>query len=286
MRRVPPQTEALVSVALRATAIAALAALAALAFPREARADDETGVLVTHHQGFESPQNFNIELRFSPYSPRVDYDPSLTGNPYTNTFGSSPRLEFAMEFDWEALRIPHLGTIGPGISAGYTQASALARLANPPTTCTPGNTATCFSAENTAFAIFPFYLVAVLRADVLDREAHIPLVPYIKGGLGMALWRAYNDGGTSSVPNGQGGTIEGKGHTVGAQLALGLSFDLNVIDEHTARNFDNALGVNHTYVFAETYVSALTGLGQSHAMYVGNGSFTAPALAFGLAFEF
>jgi hypothetical protein len=153
--------------------------------------------------------------------------------------------------------------------------SAPAKLANPP----PGSNG--LSAENTSLQIFPFYAVAVLRVDVLDKELRIPIVPYVKGGIGMALWRAYNDGGTSSV-----GSIQGKGHTVGTQVALGISFDLNALDEHTARNFDNAVGVNHTYVFAETYVSALTGLGQSHAMYVGNGSFTAPALAFGLAFEF
>ena len=68
-----------------------------LAAGRDARADDETGVLMTGHHQFESPQNFDIELRFSPYTPRVDYDPSLTGNPYTSTFGTAPRLEFAAE---------------------------------------------------------------------------------------------------------------------------------------------------------------------------------------------
>ena len=260
---------------------AACGGLTTLALSGEARADDETGVLMTGHRTFESPQNFNIELRFSPYTPRVDYDPSLSGTPYTSTFGTSARIEFAMEFDWEALRIPHLGTIGPGLSLGYTEMSALALLANP-----PAPPKSPYSAENTNLAIYPMYAVVVLRADVLDREAHIPFVPYIKVGLGMALWRAYNDGGTSSVPNGSGGTIQGQGHTVGTQVALGLSFDLNVLDAHTAREFDNALGVNHTYVFGEAYVAGLTGLGQSHAMYVGNGSFTAPAWAFGLAFEF
>jgi hypothetical protein len=263
-------------------ALAAFAGLATtVAIVREARADDETGVLVTTHHQFESPQNFNIEVRFSPYTPRVDYDPSLSGTPYRDTFGTSPRIEFAMEFDWETLRIPHLGTIGPGLSVGYTEMSALAKLANPPPA-----PASPYSAENTNLAIYPMYAVVVLRADVLDREAHIPFVPYLKLGIGMALWRAYNDGGTSSVSDGQGNTVQGQGHTVGTQVALGLSFDLNVLDQHTAREFDNALGVNHTYIFGEAYVAGLTGLGQSHAMYVGNGSFTAPAWAFGLAFEF
>jgi hypothetical protein len=270
---------------LGAAAVVAGILTAAIAIPRDARADDQTGVLATGHRNFESPQNFNLELRFSPYVARVDYDPSLSGNPYTNTFGTTPRLEFAIEFDYEAMRIPHVGTLGPGVSIGYTQMGALALLQNPPAACATTPSA-CFSAENTDLQIIPMYAVAVLRFDALDREARIPLVPYLKLGLGMALWRAYNDGGTSSVTNAAGQSVSGKGHTVGEQVALGVSFDLNVLDEHTARSFDNALGVNHTYIFAEAYVSSLEGLGQKNAMWVGNGSFTAPAWAFGLAFEF
>lgn len=268
----------------RALAVAAAslaAALSTMTLALEARADDETGVLMSGRHEFESPQNFNLELRFSPYVARVDYDPSLSGNPYSSTFGTTPRLEFAGEFDWEAFRVPHVGTLGLGGSVGFTQMTALALLANP-----PPPPASPYSAEKTDLTIIPMYAVVVLRADVLDRDAHIPIVPYVKVGLGMALWRAHNDGGTSTVTTSSGTSVTGEGHTVGTQVALGLGFDLNVLDEHTARAFDNAIGVNHTYIFGEAYVSTLQGLGQAHAMWVGNGSFTAPAWAFGMAFEF
>jgi hypothetical protein len=280
---------------VRVSRLAAAAVLGALAHllgsvgvAREARADDQTGVLASHHEiHYESPQRFAFELRFSPYHPTVDDDGALHGlHPYADAFGPNPRLEFAAELDYQVLRIPHVGTIGPGLSVGYVSASRPAKLVTPQP---DGND---ISAENTSLQIIPFYLVVVFRADVVTRELHIPFVPYFKAGLGYALWRAYNDAGTSVVqtPN---GPVEGKGHTVGTQVAIGLSFDLNVIDQTAAHNFDNALGVNHTYLFAEAYVSQFTGLGQSNALYVGNGSFTGggagpagPAWAFGLAVEF
>lgn len=234
-------------------------------------AQDESGALQPrHHVEYESPQHFDIEIRFAPYTPHIDYDPSLNGTPYRDTFGSMARLEVAAEFDWQAVRIPHLGTIGPGVAAGYTSMSAPAPFKNPPPNSPP-------SVETTSLDIFPFYAVLVLRADVVEKELHIPLVPYVKGGVGYALWRAYNDGGTSESAAG----VAGKGHTWGSQVAAGVSLDLNVFDLTAARDFDNSLGVNHTYFFAEYMRSTLTGLGQAHALYVGTDTF-----AMGLAFAF
>jgi hypothetical protein len=132
------------------------------------------------------------------------------------------------------------------------------------------------SSEDTSLEIFPMYLAAVFRADVFMKEYRVPLVPYLKAGPALAFWRAYNDQGTSNV-----GGVAGKGHTFGTNLALGLAFHLNVLDEYTARNFDNAMGVNHTYLYWEYYSLALTGIGQSDALRVGNNSWV-----LGLAFEF
>ena len=98
-----------------------------------ARADDETGVLlVSSHKSYESPEHFLLEVRFGLYHPRVDADPGLNGAaPYEATFGDTANFEIATELDWLAYRIPHLGTIGPGFGAGYTEASALAPLVTP-----------------------------------------------------------------------------------------------------------------------------------------------------------
>ena len=225
---------------ISAAALGALVAMETLAHAQER-------ALETHqHKDYSSPQHFAFELRFAPYTPQVDNEPSLGGKtPYKDTFGTTPRLELAAEFDWQALRIPHLGTLGPGISAGITSMTAKA----------PKSNGTGLSAEDTTLSIYPFYLVAVFRADVLSRELGIPLVPYVKGGLGYALWRASNAVGTSTNDS-----VAGKGHTVGTNFALGVGLNLNAFDRRSARQLDQATGVNNTYLFAEWMYAALNGL--------------------------
>ena len=246
------------------------------AFASEARADDRTGVLEGRHHRYESPQRFALEFRFTRYTPRIDSAPELNGQtPYQNTFGTMPRLELSTEFDWQVLRVPHLGTLGPGVSIGYTSMSAKARAHADPTQV---------SGESTSLDIFPMYAVVVLRADVFAREMQIPLVPYVKGGVGYALWRSYNDGGTSQASldstNPSSDKVSGKGHTFGSHVAAGIALHLNQFDNAAAVNLDNSVGINHTYFFAEYMLSQLTGLGQSSALYVGTNTWT-----LGLAFE-
>jgi hypothetical protein len=241
--------------------------LASLAGTQRAWADNSTVLEVRQPDAGRSPQNFAMEVRVALYNPQVDSDSSLHGDPYAQAFGPSQRYEVGAEFDWQVLRIPHLGTLGPGIGIGYTKSTAIAPRTDggqPP------------SEETTSLQIFPMYAVAVLRVDVLMREAHVPFVPYAKAGLGYALWRASNTAGTSS----QNGLL-GEGHTLGTQLAAGLAFSLGVIDPNSSRQLDESTGINNTYIFAEYMMSDLTGIGQSHALWVGSNSFV-----FGLAFEF
>jgi hypothetical protein len=243
---------------LARVALALLPCLAAATWSASARADDETGVLlVASRKKFESPERFTLEVRFGLYHPRID-TAALSKPAYEDTFGDTANFEIAVEFDWQAYRIPHFGTIGPGFGAGYTEASALAPLE------TPQPNGSTLSAETTSLTMFPMYAVAVLRADVLDRELHVPLVPYGKFGLGWALWRASNALGTSSAD----GRI-GEGTTLGLQFALGLALDLNVFDLAAARGFDNSVGVNHTYAFFEAFWADLNGFGSKSSLDVG-----------------
>ena len=246
--------------------VASALVVASLSASAGARADDESGVLDSRHKRYETPQHFALEFRFAPYRPRIDEAPELRGTPYKDTFGTLARLEIAFEFDWQALRIPHVGTLGPGFSAGYTSMGDKARLKSDPSQS---------SAEDTSLEIYPMYTVLVFRADAVMRDLHIPLVPYVKGGAGLAFWRASNSLGTSSADN-----VAGKGHTVGIQLAAGLALHLNEFDGAAARNLDNSVGINHTYAFFEVMSAQLTGLGQTHALFVGTNTWVT-----GLAFE-
>lgn len=248
--------------------LAISAAVTALAATSTAHAVELGTPAVAHP--YRSAQNFALELRFSPYKPQVDEEPGLNGTPFANTFGSGSRLMLGLEFDWQTLRIPGVGTIGPGLGIGYVSMSTDAVTAS-------GEK----SGDQTSLSITPFWGVAVLRADTFWRNLGFPLVPYAKAGLGYAIWSASNSGGTSEAKDRTGALVKGKGGSWGTQFALGISFALDAIDEGASRNMDNATGINNTYVFVEAYWLSLNGLGQSHALQVGSNTW-----AVGLAFEF
>lgn len=214
---------------------------------------------------YRTSQDFAFELRFGPYKPQIDEEPALAGKrPYETAFGTLPRLFVGLELDWQTLRIPHLGTIGPGAGLGYTSMST-------PVKTVSGRE----SGDETSLEIYPFWGVGVLRVDVLWRELGVPLVPYGKLGVATAIWRSSNSGETASAAN-----VSGKGTTWGTTAAGGIMFALDALDPGAARTMDNTLGINGTYLFAEYYWLGLNGIGQSAPLRVGTTSWTA-----GFAFE-
>ena len=61
----------------------------------------------------ESEQRFAIELRFGPYRPNIDEE-FPDRRPYERAFGADRKpFYFGLEFDWQLLRIPKVGTLGP-----------------------------------------------------------------------------------------------------------------------------------------------------------------------------
>ena len=214
---------------------------------------------------FRSAQNFALELRGAPYYPTVDDEPGLNGKPFERAFGDKARVYVGLELDWQTIRIPYLGTLGPGLGVGRVTMSRDAITVS-------GRT----SKDKYALEIFPLYLVGVLRADALWRATRIPLVPYAKLGLGYGIWNASTTGGTS-----EGGGVSGKGATLGTHAAAGVMFALDVFDRGATRSMDNATGINGTYLYAELYWANLNGLFQDSVLYVGSKSWAA-----GMAFEF
>ena len=224
----------------------------------------ELGTSKSDHP-FRSAQNFELELRFSPYTPNIDDEPGLNGTPFADSFGDKPRVFIGLEFDWQVYRIPFLGTIGPGAGVGFV---TMGRDAVTVTGRTSG--------DKYSLSIYPFTLQGVLRVDTFWRNLGIPIVPYGKLGVGYALWRASNTTGTADAAG-----IKGKGATWGPTFALGASFALDALDPGASRNMDNATGINNTYIYIEAYSYQLTGIGQSNPLRVGTNSWAA-----GLAFEF
>ncbi len=215
---------------------------------------------------YRSAQNFAFELRFSPYTPAIDDEPGLNGTPFKDRFGDKPRLSIGAEFDWQTVRIPYLGTLGPGLGVSLVSMSRDAvTVSGKP------------SGDKYTLDIYPFWLDAVLRADVLWRNLSVPVVPYGKLGLAWAPWTASNSGGTSTSDDG----VSGKGQTFGTHLAIGGMLALDVLDHSASRAMDAAAGINGTYLYFEYYWLNLNGLAQTSALHVGTTSWAA-----GMAFEF
>ncbi|NLE86235.1 MAG: hypothetical protein GX607_07545 [Myxococcales bacterium] len=213
---------------------------------------------------YRSDQFGAFELRFGPYVPDVDDEFDGRATPYEDLFGTSQRYSIGFEVDWQALRIPYLGSLGPGFSLGYTRSSGRA----------PFTSGEGFSAETTSLWILPAAVLAVLRVDVLAQRFSIPLVPYAKVGFSYALWSI---GGGDGVDRYEG--LVGRGAETGYQGAVGLMFWLNVLHPQSALDMDNATGINSSYVFGELFTSDIDSFGTG--MQVGTTSWVV-----GLAFEF
>jgi len=229
---------------------------------------DETDWRREDRPMYESPQSWAFEARFGPYKPLIDEEFGGTG-PYERVFGDSNRLFLGAEVDYQALRIPFVGTIGPGFAWHFTKMSGSAKLQGTDTD----------AAETTSLWIMPMYLVGVLRVDVFAREFGVPLVPYGKLGAGYALWKSSNELGTS-VYQGPSGSEEGKGRSYGLHYAGGLMLQLDPFERHAAAQLDESVGINHSYVYFEWMKSTLDGFGAGDQMQVG-----ASTWSMGLAFE-
>jgi hypothetical protein len=219
----------------------------------------------TEGNPFLDPAHFWLEIRFGPYSPAVDDEPGLTGTPYADYFGDDPLFYFGLEVDWTPIYIPYVVSIGPGFGWGWTHASGKAKVVE-----------TGADAESdTGLTIFPMHVSAIGRFDGPLRELGIPLVPYIKFGLGFGLWTASGPSGTSSV---EGKTAEGS--SLGPHIALGGALALNGFDRSTAMSLREATGVRYAYLYGEWMYDDL-GAFNSEAMYVGTST-----VVVGLAADF
>jgi hypothetical protein len=247
----------------RLAALATMSALTTLA-PRA------YGQPVLHEEGssVRSDKSWGLEVRFGPYSPDIDSEFSgpVENRPYRLYFGSKRRVLSQLELDYQFFR--GFGSAAVGVQVGYLRASAqaLAEATNEPT------------ADPTTLTLLPLGLTMVYRMDVPALRWQIPLVPYVKLGLGYTIWTITNGNGDVAHST-LGG--RGRGGTAGWQAAAGLAFMLDVLDSGAARALDSETGINHTYLFFEGAHFATSGLGRKNALHVGDTTWL-----LGLLFEF
>ncbi|HEY8924219.1 MAG TPA: MXAN_2562 family outer membrane beta-barrel protein [Polyangia bacterium] len=246
-------------------ALASAAGLSCLVALSLAPAEAQVITSVNNRQ--QSPQHFALEFRFGPYRPDVDSEFSGTGHtPYKDFFGSGRHLMMQVELDYQLIR--HVGSLAVGASLGYFKQTGNDLYAD-------GSARQ--SADTSSFRLLPFALSAVYRFDLAYERFGIPVVPYGKLGLDYIFWTINN--GNDEVPTAAGG--RGQGGTLGWHAAVGLSLVLDFLDQNSANQFDEEMGVNHTHLFFEYGHIDASGLGQSSRLHVGDTTWTA-----GLMFEF
>jgi hypothetical protein len=151
-----------------------------------------------------------------------------------------------MELDWLPLHIPYIGSVGPAFGWGYAKASE------------PAVTESGEEAESdTSLTIFPMHVSAVLRIDGPIRKWNVPIIPYVKFGLGFAVWEA-SDPDTSS-----------DGTSDGLHLALGGALVLNTFDREAAIRMREATGIRYASFYGEWMWANLDGFGGNDVLHVG-----------------
>ncbi len=211
------------------------------------------------------PGHFVFELRFGPYSPEVDEE--FDGaTPYADTFGDDARFYFGLELDWLPLHVPYVGSLGLGFGWGYTSSSGAATVES------TGEEA----GSETSLDIHPMHLSGVLRLDGLLRRLRIPIVPYVKLGLGFGLWAASGPNGTSEVDG-----VTGEGTSLGLHTAIGGAIALNAFDASAAVAMREETGIRYAYLYGEWMGANLDGIGDTPQMHVGTST-----VVLGLALDF
>ena len=283
---------------------AGLLAVVLSLYAAEARAE----FTLRSDRNYLSPQHFAFELKFGLYSPDIDSSPGLNGaKPFSDLFiaqdspdlGKRPpgRVLTTLEFDWQIVR--GFGSLGLAASVGFIRRTthSFEYVDNRYTPCKPSADFGCTrSGDETAFNVMPFALELVYRFDVLAQRFHIPLVPYLKGGIAYYLWFIQNGGGGLSSCDKRNPPIascldasapfygereQAIGGTFGLVAHPGIALQLDILEPGVARTLDLEMGINHSYLFFELHYAWITGFGAGRKMVLSDTTWNA-----GLAFEF
>lgn len=217
----------------------------------------------------ESIPNHQLQLRFGPYYPAVDSESGLSGEPFKEIYGSGSELLFEIGYDWQIWR--GFGAVSAGASFGFVQYLGKGLTS-----------AGAESSDTTTFNLVPLRLTAGYHFTKLYDWWHVPLVPYVQGGLSYYIWWSTDGVGDVSKWNDpEGGSDEALGGIFGLHLGVGLKLLLDWLDESAALGFEEQTGVINTFLFAEYEISWVDGFGAGGHMPLGDETFM-----FGLMFEF
>jgi hypothetical protein len=206
---------------------------------------------------------WHLGIGIGPYTPDIDAQSTMRNSagqgPYQAMFGGYEIMPMLTvdRYLWSGF-----GDLGVGISVSYMGKSANAYVipSNPDDPNRPRS-----PGDTTAFRLIPVQVTAVYRFSVLDDDYGIPIVPYVRGGLGYYIWWSTIDGRLSTDDMVSGKALGGSAGLVGA---VGLSIRAERIDTQAARAMRES-GIQHAGFFAEINAGWIDGFGHSTKLDVG-----------------
>jgi hypothetical protein len=218
-----------------------------------------------------------VGVKAGPYTPGIDSQ-SATRNsagqgPYQAMFGGYQILPMLNvdRFLWTGF-----GEFGVGLGVGYMSKTAQAYTMDsdpmsPTRTRSPG--------DQTSFKLIPLQITASYRLTYFDDDYGIPIVPYVRGGVGYYIWWATApDGSFSTDPNDS--SNKALGGTAGLVGAVGISVRAERIDASAAQSMHES-GLEHAGFYGEINAGWVDGFGKSTKLDVGATTWFA-----GVDFEF
>lgn len=238
--------------------------------------EDETEI---EEEGGPSDIKWHAGFKMGPYVPAIDAQ--LGGTTYHDFFGG---YNLVPVLDVDRFFLYPMGQFGVGVSVGYLGKSANAFEVGT-NDRTPG--------DKTAFRLIPFSVNAVYRYTALDDEYGVPLVPYVRAGLGYYVWwitapdgstaKVFQDGdGEMCDPEVTAGCTSDKarGATAGVVGSVGLAIRAERIDPAAAASMRDS-GLFHAGFYAEYQLAKVDGFGRAGKLAVGDSTFYV-----GIDFEF
>lgn len=227
--------------------------------------DDESQAVDSEEEGLVK---WNVGIRLGPYTPAIDDQADMDPGPYEQMFGGS---QWMPVLDVDRILWRGFGQLGVGGSIGYMQKTAKAWLDgsspdDPMRPRSPGD-------ENT-FRLMPLALTGTYRFTWLDDEFGIPIVPYVRGGIGYYLWWITTNGDTSKTCWDGSDTPDcdadkAIGGSFGLVGSVGIAIRAERIDPAAASSM-RASGIQHAGFYAEWSVGKVDGFRPETKLSVGD----------------
>ncbi len=180
----------------------------------------------------ESPRSGMIEFQFGFFTPDIDSESGLTAKPYKDIFDENG---FVWRFEYGLNLWRGFGTFSVSFVTGMFSVDGLGVY-------TDNNEKK--SKDETTLNIIPNAIFPINYA--FDTHS-FPIIPYLKLGVAYHIWWITNGVGDVASANGK----DAVGGKWGWEAVFGFRFLLDFVDPSAAFEFDNDIGVNDSYIFAE-----------------------------------